>query len=242
MKDNEIIFNDITRSIYTLHPIKPARSVDFVGKSLQLNSYGRETFIDCPGMFDYRNTGWIVPAWDEITIYSSENNSMLYYGSHQGDSSKQRGPCPYIAAGNMDKKIAHGYEGRESPLQPLHITSPWSVQSKNVSLLVLPPVYHSNITQFITVFPGIVDYTSKFTTLNCIFAPHQYGTFTIKAGTPLLHLIPFVKSDYDASYRPITEFELDRSRSFFSRTKQFYRKHCMKRSKYSIKMMENNDD
>lgn len=235
MNENEIIFNDTTKSVYTLHPIVPAKNVDYIGKNLQLNNYGRETFVDCPGMFDYRNSGWIMPAWEEITIYSSEQNSMLYYGDHK-NKAKDRG-CPFIAAGNMDKSIAHGFEGREVALQPLHITSPWSVQSENVSLLVLPPVYHSNITQFITVFPGIVDYTNKFTSLNCIISPHRHGTFTIKAGTPLLHLIPFVKQDYDASYRAVTEFELDRSRSIFSRTKQFYRKHCMKRSKYSIKMM-----
>ena len=52
----------------------------------------------------------------------------------------------------------------------------------------------------------------------------------IKAGTPLLHIIPMVKKNYRAEYGPAKGGEL----GVVASAKQFYRKYVMKRAKYQL--------
>lgn len=240
-------FADMSRALYDVHPIEKASRVDGVHKKHQIEKYGKETFVDCPGIFDYKNLGWIMPAWDEIKVYCSDNATMAYQG---GDSKSRqalwkatnpvenfnlRGVC-----GNMAKEIPDGVPiGSECPvkeLHPLHVLSPWRIETdEDVSLLLLPPIYHSKIVNDFLIYPGVVDYSSKFDTLNLIMSPRRTGTFTIKAGTPLLHIIPVVKNNYNATYGPAKKNKMG---SIMASCGQFYRKYVMKRSKFNLELEE----
>lgn len=238
----DIIFHDWTRSIYNVHPIQKASTTVPAYREKQIEKYGTEKFAQCPGILDYKNQGWIMTAWDEFKIYSSEAGTMAYIG----EVSAKRCPVGKVkplykqTVGCMDQSLTDGVADREvSKFQPLHFDTPWLAKAKDLSLLVLPPVYHSDITNDFMVYPGIVDFSDKFNTLNIIMAPKKEGTFIIKPGTPIAHLIPINKRNYEAEYGPIdSEISQPNSnmlRQGYATCKQFYRKYCMKKTRFSLK-------
>ena len=246
MENINLRFVDKSKSLYRIHPIQRAASVESAHKDFQVKQHGRETFVDCPGMFDYKNTGWILSAWDEFTVYASENATMAYAGGDKRAPTDLPTPvkteCPHITNPNaMSADISDGVpKGNDDDtvkrLQPLHFTSPWAVEPENdfVSLLLMPPVYHSNIVDNFLIYPGIVDYTQRFNTINVIMSPRKEGTFVIKAGTPLLHIIPMTKGNYNIKYGPAKREDL----GAIATAKQFYRKYVMKRSKYRVEQYD----
>lgn len=195
----DVKFSDMTGSVYNIHPIQRAAFLDGAHKKEQLERHGKETFVDCPGMFDYKNTGWILPAWDEFKIYSSEHATMAYTGN---ESRKSNLTMPSAMSKDITDGIPKSHSGCPvKRLQPLHFSSPWRIDTeKEISLLLLPPVYHSDIVNEMLIYPGIVDFNSRFGTINVIMSPKREGTFVIKAGTPLLHIIPIEKREYNAAY------------------------------------------
>lgn len=236
---SDVRFSDMTKRIYKLHPIQKAATTEGAHKKTQIEKHGKETFIDCPGIYDYKSQGWILTAWDEFKIYASENATMGYCGSEKRPSEMPLPqPLPHMGGG-MSPEITDGIPVGTNTgcpvkrLQPLHFTSPWSVEtSDEISLLLMPPTYHSNIVNDIMIYPGVVDYTNKFSTLNIILSPRKEGTFTIKAGTPLLHIIPMVKKTYTATYGPKETSDL----GVLATAKQFYRKYVMKRGRYNLEI------
>lgn len=226
---------DWTNVNYNVHPILPAKNVEYVGKKMQENN--EEKLGVCPGMIDFKNYGWILPAWDEIKIHVSKNAVMTYYNDGDIQNKQQRG-CPWKAAGKMSSDIPAGFEGSDIKYRPQHVTSPWNFVG-DISLMALPPVYHSDITQYLTIFPGIVDYSENFGQINFIFHPKEEGIFTIKAGTPLLHLVPILKEDYVCNVTGGNQREKDRRAGMFARCSQFYRKYVMKKSSFKVQAKEN---
>ena len=243
-----IRFSDMSRRVYQVNPVIRANKFEAAHKKTQIEKYGRETFVECPGIFDYKNTGWLIPAWDEFKVYSSENATMAYAGSKKRPA-EWKFPYPidgyppddvkkHIAM--MDPAITDGiptqcpYSDSVSSLKALHFGCPWSIDTdEEVSFLLMPPFYHSNIVDDFNIFPGIVDYNSSFSTINFIAAPRRIGTFTIKAGTPLLHVIPIEKKKYVAQYGPSKKSVMMGLKASAS---QFYRKYVMKRSRYDLEL------
>lgn len=240
---SDVRFTDMSKKVYSVHPIQKAVNVDGAHKKVQMQKHGRETFVDCPGIYDYKSQGWIMTAWDEFKIYASENATMAYTGCEKRTSElpiPQPIKEPPEMGGAMSQKITDGIPPETTcpvkRLQPLHFVSPWRVDTKEgITLLLMPPTYHSDIGNDIMIFPGVVDYTSKFATLNVILAPRKEGVFTIKAGTPLLHIIPIVKKEYNATYGPAKNTD---PLGVIANAKQFYRKYVMKRAKYSLEFDE----
>ena len=247
MDNVNLRFVDHSKSLYRVHPIQRAASVESAHKDFQVKQHGRETFVDCPGMFDYKNTGWILTAWDEFTVYASEHATMAYAGGDKRQPVDLPTPikteCPHMTnPNNMSADISDGIplgtDKGVKRLQPLHFTSPWRVEPEDkdtsVSLLLMPPFYHSNIVDNFLIYPGIVDYTAKFNTINVIMSPRKEGTFVIKAGTPLLHIIPMAKANYNLKYGPQKREDV----GTIATVKQFYRKYVMKRSKYMVEQYD----
>lgn len=229
----DFIFWDTTNVVVENHPILSAKEVPFIGMQTQVEKYGKIQLNQCPGMFDFKNQGWIMPAWDEITIFSSNTATMVYLGSADPGSNQKR-PSPFVPANPMSNTIADGWKGEEKTLQPMHMNSPWSVQAEDVSLLLLPAVYHSDIWDFIEIYPGVCDYSKKFTTLNVIFAPKKTGVFKIKAGTPLLHMIPMAKGNFNLQIGMAGLAGQWKKQGMYARVSQWYRKYCLKKTRYTV--------
>lgn len=238
-KPLDLRFNDITRMAYQYHPIRMAKEVPSHFQEHQVKKFGTFNFANCPGTMDLRNYGYIVEAWDDIEILANKSGIVCYIGSMKGKR-KSAFKEPTV----MDERIADGiFEPQGIPLKVFHLGSPWSieVQNKKISALVTAAPFHSPFLDDIYVYPGIVDY-GKFNTLNFIFSVKRAGKITIKAGTPLLQVIPFETRDIKAGYGPADDYQIDASRSIFSSTRQFYRKYVAFDKRTSIKLDEKTKD
>lgn len=223
----DIQFADVTRIAYTMHPIELAKDVKPHFYNHQMATYGKYLFAHCPGMIDLAQYGYIIPAWDDIHIISNKAGTSVYLGG-----SKKR-QSPFQAPRPMDPKISDGifkpeYDGLA---QPVHLGCPWAVvvRKKNISAFILPATYHSPFLDDLYVYPGVADY-GKFTTVNFIFAAKRECRLTIKAGTPLLHVVPFEANGIRAGFGPANDYEKDMNNSIFATANQWYRKY-VKRSK-----------
>lgn len=236
-KNNVIKFRDDTRLVYTMHPIQRAIDAPLRCHEAQINNPKKEKFNQCPGMFEYKNMGYIIPAWDDIHIKASSNGVIPLLG---GLNSK-RGSY-FKKPNKMSEELVKGIFKPDDGLreQPIHFGAPWSIHVTDSSIcaLLLPPFYHASWIDNLYMYPGIVNY-GKFTTINFICAPKKAGEFTIKAGEPLIQVIPTVKSnEVLAEYGPSSQEELDMSHSIFSSVSQFYRKYISKPSKYKLEFKQ----
>jgi hypothetical protein len=176
----------------------------------------------CPGTTDYANYGYIIPAWTDINIKANRAGIAHSIGS------KARGDRGFEAGRFMDSELVDGLlEPSDGvPLKVLHFGCPWRVFGNGkVSALVMPAFYHSKIVHDLHIWPGIVDY-ENFHVINMIVSPKRECEVKIRAGEPLLHVLPFWNKSINAGYGPGTDEQIDISRNEVpGDDKQFYRKH-----------------
>lgn len=232
-KSNDIQFVDTTRRVYNTHPIQLAKNVKAPFQATQMNAFSEYKFAICPGMIDYKNFGYIVPAWDDIHILANKAGTAAVVGGGSRATA-------FAQARGMDPNIVEGiFQPDEVPLAPIHVGSPWSifVNNKKMSAMLMPAFYHSSFLDDLYVFPGIVDY-GNFTVMNFIFAAKRPCNITIKVGEPLLHIIPFLGNDIKAGYGPAEDHQIDAANSIFSSSKQFYRRYLQRRKVTSLEKID----
>lgn len=231
---NFVKFKDTTGLAYGHNPIVPANQVPAHFAKFQKNRKEEvNNFEICPGLPDYKNTGWIIPAWEEIFIKANRVTSSGFVGNAGSEYSSGFKNCI-----KMDKNIIQGVfkPMNDVDYTPLHFGAPWSVYvtRDDVSLLVMPAFYHSNFLDDLYVYPGIVDYSNKFCAINFICSARRECEVRIKAGEPLLQVIPLIKNTYTATIGKATQKEMDMFSKRYSMTNQFYRKYVQIKSKYKI--------
>jgi len=234
--DIDFKFLDVAEGIvYPHYPPVLAKDIKPL-KEFQENKYGEYKFPGCPGMHDYARLGYIIPAWSNIHIKANKAGFMGVVGS-VGEDNQKRGTT-LKQPQNMDPAITDGLFEINGGVKYsiLNFPGPWKINSnKNVSCLLLPAYFHSNFLDDLYVYPGIVDYKG-FGTVNFICAPKRPCEIEIKAGDPLLHVIPFITNkDIVASYGPATREENDYNKILkWFHEKNFYRKYYMIRKKFKL--------
>ena len=230
-KDKEIVdlkFVDRLRITYPHNPPVLAKTLK-PAKKHQEEKYGTYKLSVCPGMWDYSQFGYIIPAWTKIHIKANKAGTVVMLGTIGPDREKR--PTHFINPPQMEMAMTDGIFNYESNVTPAihNCNGPWSIlgKNKNVSCFLMPPFFHANYLDDLHQFPGIVDYTkSGFSTINFVFAPKRACEVTINEGDPLIHVIPFLhEKPITASYGPATEHEKDFLESIkFGHEKHFYRK------------------
>jgi hypothetical protein len=220
-KQKDIEFVDVSRNAYQSFPVNLAKNLPVLGRDARIEKYGVNNFAHCPGMIDYANMGYIIPAWIDIHIKANKAGVVSTIGS------SKRGSRGFHLPRKMDATLVEGMLTPEDdiPLTVLHIGAPWNIfVSKNISAIILPASYHSSIHEDLHIWPGVVDY-KNFTTANLICTPKRECEIHIKAGEPLLQVIPFLNSDLVGGYGPGTEEQVDRANNTITTgDSQFYRK------------------
>lgn len=187
-------------------------------------------FAHCPGMWDYYQMGYILPAWCDIHVKVNKHGvSIRMEGSNHDDR---------FPAGPMDFSLVDGLFPIEDGIAKavMKIPAPWAVITRpGVSALLLPATMHSNHTDKMAVYPGRVSYDKGFHTINVIATFLKECEFTIWAGEPLLQVVPIIDHDWSAEVGPATPREEAESRfGFISRKIGHYRKLFHTKQKYNI--------
>lgn len=235
-EDLQFIDTSEDSAIYSHFPPVLAKNVTPFFRETQEKLFENYQFPGCPGMYDYSRFGYIVPAWTDIHIKANKAGSIAICGS-RGEDFMTRFP-PVKQPLNMDPKITHGLFQFEDNIEPCiwNVPAPWQILgSKNISALIMPAFYHCQFLDDLYVYPGIVDY-EKFSSMNFICSPKRKCEVHIKAGTPLLHVIPFYTTKtIIASYGPGKREQKDAMHicpQFW--IKNFYRKYFMVKKRFKI--------
>lgn len=234
-KKKDIEFVDVTRNAYQYFPVQLAKDVPVLGRDIRIEKYGKNTFPHCPGMIDYANFGYIIPAWVDMHIKANKAGVVSTIGSKRGS----RGFHP---PKKMDQTLVDGMLNVEDdiPFTVLHFGAPWNIfVNKNISAIIMPAQYHNEVFEDLHIWPGVVDY-KKFPSANLICTPKRKCEIHIKAGEPLLHVIPFLNSDLLGGYGPGTEDQVDSARNVMTNgDSQYYRKYLAIKKYFGL---EKNED
>jgi hypothetical protein len=237
-QEEDLEFIDVTEQnvVYPHYPIKLAKDVPTSMKEKQIAKLGKYEFIVCPGMHDYSRLGYIVPAWSNLVFKANKAGVIAAAGATGQEAIKRATPIgqPRLMETNIVEGAIQLYDN--IPLQVFNFPSAWRIFStKNISALVLPAFYHSDFLENLHIFPGVVDY-NQFSTINLICAVKRKCEFTIKAGEPLLHVIPFITNqDIVASYGPGSRETEDSTKVVkWYHEKNFYRKYYMIKKKFKL--------
>lgn len=139
------------------------------------------TIKGCPGIGDYLGLGYVIPMWADLLIKATDEG---------------------FAWELSDKTEVGRFVPRQWELFPRHggheyalkIEMPWRLHTpRGWSVLALPPWYQRE-TRW-SVLPGVVD-SDRLATINFIALWHgpKEQPELIRAGTPLVHVVPFRRS------------------------------------------------
>ena len=228
---NDLDFVDVSRRVYQHFPIQRAADVPTIARETQIASHGKYLFPHCPGMIDYARMGYIIPAWVDIRIKANKAGVVTSIGSvSRGDRGFRR-PEP------MSSDIVSGFFTPEDgvPLRATKVESPWYLFAKeNISAILAPPIYHTDWGDDLHTWVGCVDY-QKCPVTNFIFSPKRECEVHIKAGEPLLHVIPFFNKEVSAGCGAGTQEQVDATNNItYTDDSQFYRKFMAVKKIFSL--------
>ncbi len=243
MKDKaDLIFHDTSPDsvVYPHYPPMLAKDVKPFFKNEQENDSESYNFPGCPGMHDYSRIGYIIPAWSDFHIKTNKAGTVASVGSRSGDEKKRETPLKQPQ--QMSTNITQGLFEYKDGIMPhvWNFPGAWSIQSSTTaSALIIPAFFHSNFLDDLYVYPGVVDYNG-FCTINFICSTKRACEVTIKAGEPILHVIPFITTrDFIAEYGPVTREHNDYRKVLkWFHTSNFYRKYYMIKKKFRINKRE----
>lgn len=235
---NQLEFIDSSKLVFSSIPIRLAKDVPVNIISAAQKKGMKSDFPICPGMFDYSRLGYILCAWEDIHFKVNKAGVVTITGTSKRPSRFKDKPV------SMDPSPIEGIFTPQDgiPISPVNLNSPWKVFSYDdtISALSLPAIYHSSpeFLENFFVFPGIVDYKS-FHVLNVILAPKRKMEYTILAGDPLLHIIPFYNRDIVCGYGPpnIEQESLINYDPTINR-KNFYRKNHATKKNFKLSSKE----
>jgi len=213
-KKLKIEFFSTVPGVSSVYPVIPAKNYmpNWVEKTkehykdfIKHNQTSRQVHIyRCPGIFDILRTGFYVTMpWDVLietrgdpwdfkwTVPSAELSELMY-------------PHPLVAS---HKELA-----RMLPTPPgamttvIKLATPWQIKApKGIKFMVLPLSY-SDAWQYEHV-PGILDPSDSSEVNFQVWWYETNGPYTIKAGTPIAHLIPITEEDYELVVRDANELD-----------------------------------
>lgn len=166
---------------------------------------GKGSVRACVGITDFLGTGFTIPAWtnfsfkpradmNEWEMRADNMNPGIEYPMLGLFGYEQTGECPMTRQRELEKMP-----------YPKLIT-PWRIQTAPGWSCLMLPILYDQPSEY-TILPAVI-HTDFYQIMNVVVNPLTGSDFSIKYGTPLVHIIPF-KRDSD-----ITKIDFE-DESFF---------------------------
>lgn len=219
-KDNEIVFYTKYPGPAELFPVIPASQVKFDWvkkttedfknqKKLIHDIKGEATFThmrSCPGIFDVCKTGYVVPLTYDICIRYKEGRLETFSSFEKKPSTRDPLGRDYSLPEESKYPVV---EHRKIPginRTILKFESPYMVKApKGVKLLFMPLPY--NDTYHYEANTGILD-PAVTNNIAMQFWWNKREEIYLKAGTPMMQIIPLTEKKLNMICRPANEKEL----------------------------------
>jgi hypothetical protein len=150
------------------------------------------TIKGCPGVSDYLGLGYVLPLPTDYLVTAEAGGFAWEAKPAEADGRR------YVIYVFRPDQWAHFPRREGDHDYALKITTPWVMKTPpGWSTMVLDPWFHRD--ERFTVIPGVVD-TDRYGVLSPILIWHvPVGeAVLLKAGTPLVHLVPFQRGDIES--------------------------------------------
>jgi hypothetical protein len=159
---------------------------------------------NCPGIVRYLKTGFIISAWQDIVIKTNGDGSTYKWENNNcGLNTEVMDSFKGFAMGVnwQSEKTFFKHFPRENTLKSiLKFDTPWFIKLPPGYSALFVPAFYDNEERF-TVIPGILE-TDYYGVINIQVYWHRLNsTEIIKAGTPLIKIIPFKNDEWDSKVR-----------------------------------------
>ena len=218
-KTHKIIFKTITPAILDKYSPDDGRKdlIDIFKKIIPRSD--NTSIKKCPGIIDYCKQGYIIRAWQDIKIKTNQDAESYQwstpYSTDKFLSKELNNLINYDIITGMGPDLFYNYFPKNNTLKTvLKINTPWFIElPKNYKALFLP-VWYDNESRFSTI-PGILDPILD-SRINIQLYWHELGKENIiKAGTPLVKIIPFKNDNWEIESREINQTEAKKIKSYF---------------------------
>jgi hypothetical protein len=182
--------------------------------------YSTELSIkNCPAVVEYYKYGYVIRLWQDIVIrttpdgesyeWNSATNTNVFLSKHFEQNT------------NFSKEVFHFPKDMYSPWFPrkdtlkyiLQIPTRWCIKLPKGYAAMFLPVWYDNEDRF-TVIPGMLT-SGTVEEVNVFIQWNKLGTEeVIKAGTPLVKIVPFKIEKDNVEIRQITEQDAYTFRKF----------------------------
>jgi len=202
---NEIIYGKEFRNICDIYPIISAKKTEkswwtimkshfdiLLSHPIKKFKKSVATIKYCPGIYDFTNYGYIIPAWQDFQFWVDEEGRVQWQvpdlmgtiNNIEIHPREQVDTCPILD--NTAECV-------------LKLISPWYISTpKGTSLFLCKPFYHYS-NEF-DVCPGVLDsdiQTNPNKIINVFIRFNvRNKVIHIKAGQPLLQVIPFKRTNW----------------------------------------------
>ena len=240
--NSKILFFSSVDGIADAYPVKQAKEFNFKWIETLKNDY--KDFLNssfkcqgthlrrCPGIFELLDTGYIIPMPWDLKIRTSFNNPEGFEWE--------------VASRNIVDTFggtiasAHDIVGRHLPTRNgsfpliLKIDTPWTIAATPGLKFLVIPIPYPDSYEFESMH-GILD-PSKGTHLNLQIRWNVLdGEFMIKAGTPMLQIIPITDRDCDLIVRDANQYD-----KRWLEKRKFFHSHSFIANKPLLKKVYNN--
>ena len=205
------VFEFYTSNIAALtdHPVRTGvKEIQSVFKRIKTDEI---SIKKCPGIVEYSRHGYIISAWQDIEITVDEAGENYVWRTPLNtydfslDAPIKGATLPEVFL--MKREAFYDHFPRENTFKSvIKINTPWSVKMPKGYALLFAPVWYDNETRF-EVIPGILnDPDNNYIHVQIYW--HVIGrTEIIKAGTPLVKLIPVPDEIFKYESRQATKEE-----------------------------------
>jgi hypothetical protein len=209
----KITFFTVVDGVADAFPVAHAREFKFDWVTAVKNSYkskmekNKHTRFNhlarCPGVFDLLNTGYIIPMPWDLTIET--DGDMLNFAWHMPSKDIEDLFNTPLVTGHMPNGIAEHLPTRPFSLESIiKLNTPWHIISPPGLKFIMIPIAYPDSFEFENVI-GILD-PSISSEINLQLRWNvTNGIHTIKAGTPMVQLIPLIDEKFQLEVRNQTE-------------------------------------
>lgn len=194
------------------------------------------TAKSCPGFPDFLTQGYVVPMWADTTLRFDSNSGKWQWRCGQPGSPYR---INYFDPIQFLKYAPASHLGVQATAV-FQLESPWRIITPpGYSIYQFPMFYHFD--RDFSVLPGIVD--------TDIYSIVHHETFYfgdgeevfIKRGTPLVHIIPFKRTDFELVVRDATQEDEDAFAKHYLDLKSTFKGRYQQHQRDMRKQLEDNN-
>lgn len=200
----KIEFVSLVPGLVDVYPIIPAKDYrpdwvksardDFIEKNKKVITKDFHHIYHCPGIFELFNEGYIVPMWHDIIIDTNGDRENYRYQVPSDTIINLMPDNPIITHhGELAKQLPYPDHSMKLVMK---FNTPWRIVApKGLRFLVIPLSYPDTFT--FTSVSGILDPSFSNEINIQVFWNAINETVYLKAGTPMMQIIPLSEKNYE---------------------------------------------